>query len=154
MRAKLGLLDVRTEDRVLADDLMQRTATDHADFSITFRGLGRFDSSAGAANDALRHLFIDREAFDAWGLHFAVRLRAEDSIDAGRSLRMQQVDPKYVLPSDLAETAVRRAGEGDFNEVQRLLSVLQRPFDEQPRHEADAGFPPDWAQQLEVSCSS
>ena len=23
-----------------------------------------------------------------------------------------------------------------------------------PEHEADAGFPPDWAQQLSVSCSS
>ena len=61
----------------------------------------------------------------------------------------------WVARSDaLAEPAIRRAREGDFSEVQRLLKVLQRPFDEQPEHEADAGLPPDWAQQIEVSCSS
>jgi uncharacterized protein YdiU (UPF0061 family) len=38
--------------------------------------------------------------------------------------------------------------------VQQLLKVLERPFDEQPEHEAYAGFPPDWASSLEVSCSS
>ena len=47
-----------------------------------------------------------------------------------------------------------RAMEGDFGETERLLKVLEHPFDEQPEHEADAGFPPDWASQLEVSCSS
>jgi hypothetical protein len=39
-------------------------------------------------------------------------------------------------------------------EEQRLHRVLQRPFDERSEHEADAGFPPNWAQQVEVSCSS
>ena len=28
------------------------------------------------------------------------------------------------------------------------------PFDEQPEHEQYAALPPDWASQLEVSCSS
>src|SRR5438874_712180 len=42
----------------------------------------------------------------------------------------------------------------DFSEVQRLLKVLERPFDEQPEHSAYADFPPDWAQHIEVSCSS
>jgi uncharacterized protein YdiU (UPF0061 family) len=32
--------------------------------------------------------------------------------------------------------------------------VLAQPFDEQPDAEAYAGFPPDWARQIEVSCSS
>ena len=56
------------------------------------------------------------------------------------------------LRNHLAEVAIERARDGDFSEVQRLLSVLQRPYDED--HGADAGFPPDWAAQLEVSCSS
>ena len=32
--------------------------------------------------------------------------------------------------------------------------VLQQPFDEQPERSARADFPPDWAQHIEVSCSS
>jgi uncharacterized protein YdiU (UPF0061 family) len=32
--------------------------------------------------------------------------------------------------------------------------LLRRPFDEQPGMAAYAAPPPDWAQQLQVSCSS
>jgi len=63
-----------------------------------------------------------------------------------------------VLRNHLAETAIRRAVEGDFSEVERQLKVLARPFDEPAEPSAqdlsDAGFPPDWAQSIEVSCSS
>jgi uncharacterized protein YdiU (UPF0061 family) len=38
--------------------------------------------------------------------------------------------------------------------VQRLHRLLQHPFDAQPGCEADADFPPSWAQSIEVSCSS
>jgi serine/tyrosine/threonine adenylyltransferase len=34
------------------------------------------------------------------------------------------------------------------------MRVLSRPFDEQPEFESYAGLPPDWASDLEVSCSS
>ncbi|MDP3083970.1 MAG: YdiU family protein [Rubrivivax sp.] len=154
MRAKLGLASARDEDRDLVDDLLRRMAADRADFSITWRRLAAFDSAAGAANTALRDLFIEREAFDAWALRYAERLRVEASVDAERAPRMNRVNPKYVLRNHLAETAIERARAGDFTEVQRLQRVLERPFDEQPEHDADAAFPPAWAQQLEVSCSS
>jgi serine/tyrosine/threonine adenylyltransferase len=154
LRAKLGLRDARDEDRSLADELLRLMATERTDFSICFRRLCGFDSGAGAANADLRDLFVDRAAFDAWAERYRTRLHAESSIDAQRLLRMRLVNPKYILRNHLAEAAIRQAREGDFGEVNRLLKVLQRPFDEQPESEADAGFPPDWAQQLEVSCSS
>jgi uncharacterized protein YdiU (UPF0061 family) len=153
-RAKLGLATVQDEDRPLADGLLRLMAQDHADFSISWRRLARFDSHPGAANTEMRDLFLDRAAFDTWALNYAERLRAEGSVDAERAVRMNRVNPKFMLRNHLAEAAIERARDGDFTEVQRLLKVLQRPYDEQPEHEADAGFPPDWASQLEVSCSS
>jgi uncharacterized protein YdiU (UPF0061 family) len=153
-RAKLGLLEARAEDRALADALLGLMAQDKADFSITFRRLAGFDSSAGAANAPVRDLFIDRAAFDAWSVQYAQRLQQEGSQDAERALRMKRANPKFVLRNHLAQTAIERAQAGDFTEVERLLKVLQRPFDEQPENEAYAGFPPEWAAQLEVSCSS
>ncbi len=156
-RAKLGLVDTRDEDHALADDLLKLMAQDRADFTITFRRLARFVSASGAANDVVRDLFMDRAAFDAWAARYAARLRAEHSLDAERAARMNRVNPKFVLRNHLAESAIERARQGDFAEVARLMQVLRRPFDEQPEGpatEADAGFPPDWAQQLEVSCSS
>jgi len=156
-RAKLGLRDgvpAASGDQALIDELLCRMAADGTDFSICFRRMAGFDSRSGAANTALRDLFIDRAAFDAWAGLYTARLQAEHSIDTERALRMNAVNPKYVLRNHLAEAAVERAREGDFQEVQRLQQLLQRPFDEQPEHAAQAGFPPAWAQQLEISCSS
>ena len=36
----------------------------------------------------------------------------------------------------------------------RLLHVLEQPYDEQPGHEDLAALPPDWAEGLQMSCSS
>jgi uncharacterized protein YdiU (UPF0061 family) len=155
LRAKLGLAEAREEDQALAEDLLKRMAADRADHTITFRRLAQFSSAPGAANDSVRDLFLDREAFDAWAQRYAERLRAEGSVDAERALRMNRVNPKYILRNHLAEMAIRQARDGDFGELGRLLKVLERPYDEQPQHEsAYAGFPPDWAQLLEGSCSS
>jgi uncharacterized protein YdiU (UPF0061 family) len=160
LRAKLGLRDERDEDGELADALLQRMAADRVDYTIAFRRLSVFDPGIGARNDALRDLFIDREAFDAWALRYAARLRREGSVDAERRERMRRVNPRVVLRNHMAETAIRRAAEGDFLEIERLLQVLARPFDEpqqatpSAQDRADAGFPPEWAQTIEVSCSS
>ena len=153
-RAKLGLASEQEGDRDLADALLKMMAADRPDFTISFRRLCNFGTSAGADNSAVRDLFIDRPAFDNWAALYGARLAAEDSVDAERGARMRRSNPKFVLRNHLAEQAIRQAQRGDFSEVQRLHRVLQRPYDEQPEHEADAGFPPAWAQQLEVSCSS
>ena len=151
LRAKLGLASEHADDQVLIDDLLRLMAADHADFTIAFRRLAGPDT-------ATRDVFVNREAFDAWALRYRARLAAEASDDTNdetaRALRMNRVNPKFVLRNHLAQTAIERAQQGDFGEAQRLLKVLERPFDEQPEHAAYADHPPAWAQQIEVSCSS
>ena len=154
--AKLGLLTAAPDDRALADDLLRLMAAEHCDFSITFRRMASFSTEPGALNAPLRDLFMNREAFDAWALRYAERLRREHSVDAERALRMNRINPKFILRNHLAEQAIRDAQAGDFTELHRLQTVLQHPFDEQGAAETEryAGFPPDWAQSIEVSCSS
>jgi len=154
MRAKLGLQTETPADRDLIEGLLKRMAADKSDFSIIFRRLAGFDSSEGALNAAVRDLFLDRDAFDAWAAGYAARLRAENSVDTERALRMNRVNPIYVLRNHLAEVAIQQARTGDFSEIDRLLNVLQHPFDEQAEWSAYADFPPTWAQSIEVSCSS
>jgi uncharacterized protein YdiU (UPF0061 family) len=67
---------------------------------------------------------------------------------------MDSVNPKFVLRNHLAQAAIEKAQQKDFSEVKRLLQILQRPFDEQPEHDAYAALPPDWAASISVSCSS
>ncbi|WBY01988.1 YdiU family protein [Ramlibacter tataouinensis] len=149
MRAKLGLGDSREGDRALIEGILQRLAADKVDYPIFWRRLSQH--VAGAAIEPVRDLFLDRAAFDAWLLDYAARLPA-DRATAG--LAMLRTNPKYVLRNHLAELAIRRAQQKDFGGVAELLAVLQSPFDEHPAHEALAGFPPEWASHIEISCSS
>lgn len=153
MQAKLGLSTRESEDGELVKRLLDLMRLSGTDYTIFFRALCdfRLDESVSPLRDA----FIDREAFDAWVQDYAARLRREESLDAERAERMRQVNPKYVLRNHLAEIAIARAVvERDFSEVDRLLGLLQRPFDEQPEMTAYADPPPEWAAGIQVSCSS
>jgi uncharacterized protein YdiU (UPF0061 family) len=154
VQAKLGLRTREPGDSALFSELFALMARNQADHTITFRRLCDFSSQPGAANEAVRDLFLQREDFDGWAERYAQRLRQETSADADRCQRMRAVNPKFILRNHLAEQAIRQAEQGDFSEVQRLHKVLERPFDEQPEAEADAAFPPAWARHLEISCSS
>ena len=154
MRAKLGLVTAQDGDQALIDNLLKIMAHDRCDFTITWRRLSSFDSTPGALNALVRDMFMNREAFDAWGLTYRQRLQDEASVDRDRAIVMNRINPKYILRNHLADVAIQRAKTGDFSEVHKLHELLQQPFDEQPEHAAYADFPPDWAQHLEVSCSS
>ncbi len=154
MAAKFGL-PLGDETIPLVMDALQLLAQNHVDYTIFMRRLCDFDSSEGANNAPLRDLFLDRAAFDAWAARYAETLRATGSVDTERSMAMRAVNPKYILRNHLAEVAIRRAADHrDYSEIARLHTLLLRPFDEQPEFEAYAAEPPDWARQIEVSCSS
>ena len=155
LRAKLGLTQNMDDDDALFTELLTLLATQHIDFTIFFRTLSLFNSVPDAANSAVRDLMIDRLAFDAWATAYRTRLAAEASVDSERRIRMNRVNPKYILRNHLAQVAIDRATQDkDFSEIDRLLQILQHPFDEQPEHETYAAAPPDWAKDISVSCSS
>ncbi len=154
LRAKLGLAEAREGDTALANRLFDVMHANRADFTLTFRHLARVVRDDARGDAAVRDLFIDRPAIDAWLAEYRARLAAETRDDAARAAAMNRVNPLYVLRNHLAETAIRLASDKDFSEVERLLDVLRRPFDEQPGREAYAALPPAWASSLEVSCSS
>jgi serine/tyrosine/threonine adenylyltransferase len=154
MHAKLGLKQNIPDDDKLIDAMFSLMQANHVDFTLFFRRLGELQLENQAADEPLRDLFIDRPAFDAWAGQYRDRLRQENSRDADRRAAMHAVNPKYVLRNYLAQSAIEKAQNKDFSEVARLLSILEKPFDEQPEHEDYAKLPPDWASELEVSCSS
>ncbi|WP_307730262.1 protein adenylyltransferase SelO [Massilia endophytica] len=154
LHAKLGLREQRDSDRELLDTMFGLLQANHADFTLFFRRLSGLHSTDAGGDEPLRDLFIDRPAFDAWAGSYRARLQAEGSVDAERKLAMDRCNPKYVLRNYLAQVAIEKAQNKDFSEVARLLQVLERPFDEQPGNESYAALPPDWASELEVSCSS
>lgn len=165
MGAKLGLSEVHPGDDSLTESLMQLLAKDAVDFTIFWRRLsqsvaGFADPKSDAATAAqaitpVRDLFLQRGAFEAWALHWRGRLQSEPGFDARQAqARMLAVNPALVLRNHLGEIAIQQARQGDFSGVQRLLTALQTPFTEPPGQDDLTGFPPDWASQIEISCSS
>jgi len=155
MRAKIGLAQVMEGDDTLVNDLLALLAGHGTDYTIFFRALAQFSTQPGSDSHAVRDLMVDRAAFDAWATRYSARLAAESGNDAERRMRMNRVNPKYVLRNHLAQVAIDKAAKfRDFSEIDRLLRLLRHPFDEQPEHQAYAAPPPDWAKGIEVSCSS
>jgi uncharacterized protein YdiU (UPF0061 family) len=154
LHAKLGLLTVRDEDRMLFESMFSLMHDNHVDFTQFFRKLGQLQLAHPEHDAPLRDMFLAREAFDAWAEGYRARLRIEERSDSERRRAMDLVNPKYVLRNYLAQVAIEKAQNKDFSEVAKLLAVLENPFDEQPDNEAYAALPPDWASDLEVSCSS
>ncbi|HZW23120.1 protein adenylyltransferase SelO [Noviherbaspirillum sp.] len=154
LHAKLGLKSVQPDDGALTDAMFSLLQENHVDFTLFFRRLGDLKIDDPASDEPVRDLIIDRPAFDAWAESYRRRLKQENSVDAERRAAMNAVNPKFVLRNHLAQTAIEKAQNKDFSEVDNLLRILEKPFDEQPENEAYADLPPHWASQLEVSCSS
>ncbi len=165
MRAKLGLTgalapeQLREADWTLVEDLLQLLASERVDYTIFWRRLSQamaHESGAWSFQapswQALTDLLLDRPRLLSWLQRY--RDRVGDTAAQMMGAQMLRTNPKYVLRNHLAEMAIQRAREGDYSEIDRLMQLLQAPFDEHPEHEASAGFPPEWASQLEISCSS
>jgi len=155
MRAKFGFATEHAGDAALLQDALALLHGSRADYTSFFRRLCRFDAAPGADNAPLRDLFVDRAAWGAWAGRYRMRLALEAGADPERKARMNRVNPKYVLRNYLAETAIRKAAdERDYGEIERLMRLLARPYDEQPAMQAYAEPAPQWASALSVSCSS
>ncbi len=152
MNAKLGLTEVQDGDAALTEDLMKLMAQDAVDFTIFWR---RLSHAVAGPLDPVRDLFLQREAFDAWTTRWTTRLQAVPGFDATTiQARMLKTNPHVVLRNHLGELAIQRAKAGDFDELARLQNALEHPFEELPGQDDLAGFPPEWAGQIEISCSS
>lgn len=154
MRQKLGLTQTSAQDAPLIATLLQIMHANKIDYTNLFRSLGNFTTASNANNAALRDQFADRPAFDAWAESYGTRLQSEPGTDAERKTRMDKVNPKYILRNYLAQNAITKAEQQDFSEIERLLRLLQRPFNAQSGMEEYAAATPDWAKGIEVSCSS
>jgi uncharacterized protein YdiU (UPF0061 family) len=151
MRKKLGLVEQKEDDAKLFEALF--TAMEgQVDFTIFFRALCDFDESA--EDHLLRDTFIKRIQFDQWADRYSQRLQAENSDKGTRQMNMRLSNPKYILRNYMAQIAIAKAEEKDFSEVDTLLKLLTKPFDEQAGMDTYAQDPPDWAKTLDLSCSS
>ncbi|HEY8069394.1 MAG TPA: YdiU family protein [Burkholderiales bacterium] len=150
---KLGLASLdQPGDDELVGGLFEALAETETDFTIFFRRL------PVPTLDALRPAFYadggNHERLAAWLEKYAARARNE----SGRLERMNAANPKYVFRNYLAQQAIEALAGGDASVMERLMKVLERPFDEQPEHDELSARRPEWARHKAgcsaLSCSS
>ena len=137
MRARLGLYEPQENDLYLVSELlstMQESGTDYTNF---FREL-----SAGEVPLELKE----------WHNKYKERAAAEP--DKERKKKMDAVNPKFILRNYIAQQAIKKAEQGDNSELAKVLDILEKPYEGQPGNEEYAQKPPEWAAEIEVSCSS
>ena len=165
LAAKLGFaaLDEPGDD-ALAADLFGLLETAETDFTLFFRGLAAvpLDPAAGdaALTAPLEQAFYAAAApgLAEWLRRYAARARADALSAAARAERMNRANPKYVFRNYLAQLAIDALERGDASVLERLMTVLARPYDEQPEHDDLATRRPEWARHRPgcsaLSCSS
>lgn len=167
MAAKMGLQEY---DKALAMELLKLMYDTDADFTNTFRALASIpaadDASGGGLPPALAAAIPEAQRTDeavsgwlAWLGAWRAQLRQEGVADEARWAAMKRASPKFVPRQHLLQWAIEGAERGDTSELESLLSVLSRPYDDQP--EADPKYssaPPEDMQDKPgvcmLSCSS
>jgi uncharacterized protein YdiU (UPF0061 family) len=153
MSHKLGFQGKVTEDsNKLLQEIIQILDNNRVDYTYFFRNLSKV--IVQPSNPILRDLILDRDSFDEWFNRYSSYLNTLNIPISDIASQMDQVNPKYILRQHLAQNAITLSQSGDHSLTQSLQKCLVRPFDEQPEFEEFAKLPPDWAEHLEVSCSS
>lgn len=154
LSAKLGLLTSRPDDAILARSLLQAMAANRADFTLTFRNLGEAAADP-AADGAVRDLFIDPTAFDAWAATWRARLAEEPGDGAERRAAMHRVNPAFIPRNHRVEAVIRAAVDrDDFAPFHELVEVLAHPYDDQPAFAAYREPPEPDERVLQTFCGT
>lgn len=133
MRAKLGLAIEEELDAALIADLLQRMASNHVDYTLCFRAL--CDAAEDPKHDAsVAALFEDPSAFHEYATIWRKRLGRESASPAERAAAMRRHNPAFIPRNHRIEQAISAGLRGDFAPFEALVSVLSRPYEEQPDH--------------------
>ena len=170
---KLGMTTINgTGDDRLVNDLFGVLQVVETDMTLFFRLLATLpltidhNAEDRVLVEPLRRAFYSDDAFAAeplarmgeWLRRYLARARSDPLSEEARRARMDRANPKYVLRNYLAQQAIEALENGDASVLERLMRVLERPYDDQPEHDALAGRRPEWARHKAgcsaLSCSS
>lgn len=145
-RKKLGLEEKIKDDAELIESLLTWLLKSKKDYTNFFRNLNGIHKPE-------TNIFDDDEG-EFWMQKFKKRFKAEKISKEEAQSKMLATNPKYILRNYLAHQAIEKAKKNDFSEIEILLNLLSKPFDEHPGFEKYSTSSPEWGKTLEISCSS
>lgn len=153
LREKLGLLSEKENDRMLANDLLERLASNRVDYTVFFRRL--CDAAEDASADArVASLFEQPGAFHSWAEAWRRRLENDSHTPSARAAAMRRANPGFIPRNHRIEQAIEAATRGDYTLFETLVRVLERPYDDQQEYASLAAPPLPEERVLETFCGT
>jgi uncharacterized protein YdiU (UPF0061 family) len=154
LRRKIGLFTARDGDEALVQDLLDAMAKNQADFTLTFRRLS--DAALDPDGESeVRQLFADPTAYDEWAARWRQRTSEEPQAPAERQAAMRAVNPAFIPRNHRVEAVIEAAvNRDDFAPFEELLTVLAKPYEDQPEMAAYADPPEPHQRVLQTFCGT
>ncbi|MDL2402287.1 protein adenylyltransferase SelO [Rhizobium mayense] len=154
MRAKLGLATEEDDDLDLIQALLALMQQQQADFTLTFRRLSDLaESDGGEATFA--GSFKDPNSAAPWLARWRERIKRESQLPNDRARGMRGVNPAFIPRNHRIEQSIEAALEdGDFSLFEALLTVLARPYEDQPAFAPYAEPPQPAERVLQTFCGT
>jgi serine/tyrosine/threonine adenylyltransferase len=153
LRSKLGLFTEQADDQALAQDLLNAMTQGKADFTLTFRRLS--DAAGDGDLGNVRALFEEPAAFDAWAARWLARTAMEPQSASERQAAMGAVNPAFIPRNHRVEAVIRAAVDhDDFAPFEELLTVLAKPYADQPDFAAYMQPPEPEQRVLQTFCGT
>lgn len=160
MQEKLGLTSEYDTD--FQDELTTLLTASETDMTIFYRNLANVLKS-DMPSEALTKVDIAfyqpenivttlKTSWLNWMELYLEKINAETISDGERMLKMNTVNPKYVLRNYMAQLAIEAAEKEDYSLLDELYHLLKNPYDEQPQYEKWFAKRPDWAKN-KIGCS-
>jgi len=169
MLKKLGLEPLNPEvDRALLGSLEKVLNLHETDMTIFFRQLAEFDPSQDGGNlvaviEPALYNFATltptvRDALNDWGQVYGSRRRMSSEEPEKCKMRMNTVNPNFVLRNYLVQQAIDQAHEGDYRMLHELYKALMDPYAKNVARPEFLAKRPEWARHRAgcsmLSCSS
>jgi uncharacterized protein YdiU (UPF0061 family) len=144
MRRKLGLVSEQPDDVGLVHELLALMQDHAADYTNTLRQL-----CAVAEGDAAP------AGYEAWGTRWQRRLEHEPHSRHAAAALMRTANPAVIPRNRRVEAALDAAvQQNDFAPVEKLLTVLSRPFDLKLAHAEYSAPPSPGERVLQTFCGT
>lgn len=163
MHDKLGFENANSQTQDIINDLVENLQLTETDMTMFFRNLSTVlkEDSIENAFEKIKDAFYEPEAvkgdiFETWKHWFTLylnQLKSENESDSERKVKMNLVNPKYVLRNYMAQLAIDQANDEDYTLINELYKMLLNPYDEQIEFEKWFAKRPDWAKN-KVGCSA
>lgn len=147
LRSKLGLSTTEPEDTPLGEELLRWMHRAGADYTATFRQLGK--TPTGPAPDGSDPEFLQ------WQRRWLERAGREPGFPESVADRMRRANPAVIPRNHVVESALEAAaGPGDLTLFHRVLAAVQKPYDESGQPDDLLNPPPPGTPRCRTFCGT